>query len=213
MTLPETFPQIENCIDLYLAIHDRYGTEMFHPDALAGWLDTHDSVDLPADVHFLDLLVAYGLLARHHDGRYRVRCAPDEDLDRWRTKAAIRVESLYQRVHRVTGSSPTGSTDEHGRERLQHDGEAFVSLRVTHPDDLDSTSATLRTVLDEHPECVGIVFRSPGELAAEVQRFTDGLCDLSMTATGERTFEKVTTELVGDHKDDLEFRLFLRETT
>lgn len=218
MPPPETLPAIETCVDLYVEICDSYGTDVFDPESLSQRLGSREGgTDLPADVRslirLLDLLAAYGLLLRHPDGRYRVQCAPDEDLDRWRVNAVDRIESLYRRVQRATGSSPDGSTDDSDPEQLRRAGVTFASLRVTDPTDLDSARTTVRTVLDERPECAGIVLRSPGELAAEVQRFADELCESQSTATGGRAFEKEATELVGDHKDDLEFRLFLRETT
>lgn len=218
MAPPETFPEIENCIDLYVEAHDRYGTDVFEPDDLSRRSgsrggDTGPPTDARSLTHLLDLLAAYGLLARHHDGRYRVRCAPEEDLGRWRENAVTRAESLYRRVHRTTGTSGDDATDDAGRETLRYDGSAFVSVRVTDAADLDSARDAIRTALDRHPDCAGLVVRSPGELATEVQRFADDLCGASTPATGGRTFEKEATDLVGGHKDDLEFRLFLRETT
>lgn len=217
MSPPETFPAIDACIDLYVTVHDRYGMDAFDPDDLSRRSCTRDDgTNLPADTRSLtrrlDLLVAYGLLERRDDGRYRVRCAPEEGLDRWRIDATNRIEALYRRVHRAMGTSGDDPDDGGGRAQLRHDGAVFAGIRVSKPGDLDSAPSTVRAVLDEHPECAGIVFRSPGELAAEVQRFADELCDPSAAMVKGRTFEKETTELVGDHKDDLEFRLFLRET-
>lgn len=217
MPTTETLPAIDSCIDLYVQVHDLYGAGAFDTDDLSRRLSTlDDGTALPTDVEpltrLLNLLCAYGLLNRHRDGRYRVRCAPDESLDRWQAKTATRVESLYQRVHRTMNPSRDKPTGDSGRTALWHDGYAFASIHVTDSADLNSAQTSIQTAIDEHPECAGIVLRSPGELAAEVQRFADGLCEPAATASGERAFEKVTTDLVGDDKNDLEFRLFLCDT-
>lgn len=209
----ETLPDFHNCIDLYLQIHDLYGTDVFDPEDLSRRLNLRDTgSDLPTDVRpltrLLDLLSAYGLLDRHRDSRYGVRCEPDESLDRWRAKTATRVESLYQRVHQTTSSSRDEPTGASGREELWNDGDAFVSVRVADTTDLES----VQTAMEEHPECAGVVLRSSGELAAEIQRFADGLCEPAATVGGEHAFEKVATNLIGDDKNNLEFRLFLRDT-
>lgn len=216
MPTTETLPAIDDCIDLYVQVHDLYGADVFDPDDMSRRVRTRVAgTDLPTDVRsltrLLDLLCAYGLLDRHHDGRYQVRCAPDESLDRWRAKTATRVESLHHRVDRATNPARDEPTGDSGRATLRHEGDAFASVRVSHPGDLDSARADIPTAMDEHPECAGIVLRSPGELAAAVQRFADELCDPEATASGVSAFEKVTTDLVGDDKNDLEFRLFLRE--
>lgn len=215
MSTTETLPSIDDCIDLYAQIHDRYGDGTFDPDDLRRQSGTREETgveDSQSLTRLLDLLVAYGLLDRHSDGRYRVRCDPDETPDRWRAKASTRVESLYQRVQRTTTPSRDRPTDDTGPDTLSHEGDAFVSVYVTSTADLDSTRADVRTAADERPEFAGIVLRSPGELAGEIQRFADSLCGSEAPTGGERTFEKVTTDLIGDDKNDLEFRLFLRET-
>jgi hypothetical protein len=217
MSTLETLPAIDDCIDLYVRIYDRYGTDAFDPEDLSRHLSNRArGADVPADgqplIRLLHLLVAYGLLARQRDECYRVRCAPDENPDRWRAKTAPRVETLYQRVQRSTNPSGDEPTSDSECETLWHDGEAFVSIRVTDIADLDSARTTIQPTMDEHSECTGVVLRSSGALAAEVQRFADGICESPTTAGGERVFEKEATDLVGEDKNDLEFRLFLRGT-
>lgn len=214
----ETLPDFDNCIDLYVQIHDLFGTDVFDTDDLSRRLETRDTgSELPTDLRpmtrLLDLLSAYGLLDRLRDGRYRVRCEPDESLDRWRAKTATRVESIYERVHQTMGPYRDEPTVGSGREELWNDGDAFVSIRLTDSTDLQSAQTFVQAAMKDRSECAGIVLCSPGELAAKVQRFADRLCEPAATASGEPAFEKVTTDLVGDDKDDLEFRLFLREST
>lgn len=208
MASNQTLPAIDDCIDLYIQIHDDFGTEAFAPEEVAARVD-----DLSADEHslvrLLNLLVAYGLLDRNDDGQYRVRCAPNESLDRWRAAATSRVEFLHRLVQRTT--IPESATDDAGGDSLRYEGDAFASVYVDDAGDLDSAETAIENALAEQPECVGIVLRSPGDVAAEVQRFADRLRENNIT-TADRSFEKEMTDLVGDDKDNLEFRLFLRET-
>jgi len=218
MSPTETLPEIDECIDLYLHAHDFYGVDTFGVDDLSRRLGgREDGTDLPARTdsltRLLDLLTAYGLLDRHQDGRYRVRCEPDEGLDRWRASAATRVEALHRRVRRTVDLSPEERTRSPEPETIRYDGNLFVSVLVKDAADLDAARADVRAAMDDHPEYGGVVLRSPGELAAEVQRFADELCEPAATPAGNRRFEKVTTNLVGTDKDDLEFRLLLRETS
>lgn len=217
MTAADTLPAIDDCIDLYVQVHSLYGEDTFEPEGLSRRSSTRDDwTDLPTDVdsltRLLNLLTAYGLLDSRRDGRYRVRCAPNENLECWRSKAATRVESLYERVHR-TNSSRDASIATAGPETFYHGDEPFASVRVTDSADFKTVQTSIRAAVGERPDCAGIVLRSPGELAAEIQRFADVLCESEPTTGGERAFEKVTTDLVGDDKNDLEFRLFLREAT
>jgi len=217
MTPSEQLPAIDACIDLYTRLYDRHGRAAFDPESLSRRSADGDE-EPPGDEslpRLLDLLVAYGLLDRTREGRYRVRCAPDERLDRWQARTATRVETLHGLVPRTTsgspGRSPSGSGG--GRETLRHAGDEFASVRVTGADDLDSVTIALREALAEAPSAVGVVLRSPGDLAADVQRLADELPSGVEVDDETWSFEKATTDLVGEDKDHLDFRLFLRETT
>jgi len=196
----DTLPAVEDCVDLYLRIHDHFGTATFTPERLADVTD-HDGRSL---TRLLALLVAYGLLDQR-EGRYRVRCAPDDGVDRWRAAAASRGERLYRLVARQESATDASTHDD----SLSHDGAAFASVYVDDTDDFDAVETALVDALTARPACDGVVLRAAGDLAATVQRVADRLCDRGVDSRHWR-FEKTATELVGVEKDHLEFRLFLR---
>lgn len=201
MPVTDTLPALDDCLDLYLRIDEHFGSTPFTAERLADLTDRADAGrPLP---HLLDLLVAYGLLERQGSDRYRVRCAPDDDPDRWRTAAVSRAE----RLRRLVGSNASADADE----TLAHEGTTFASVHV---DDVDDVAAVERALVDalDVAEADGVVLRSPGDSAADVQRFADCLCERGAERRDWR-FEKVATDLVGAEKDDLEFRLFLRTRT
>ncbi|MFB6102171.1 MAG: hypothetical protein ABEJ73_06355 [Haloplanus sp.] len=206
-----TLPAIDDCLDIYRRIYDHFGTAAFSPERLADALDPDARAsDGRSLTHLLDLLVAYGLLERRGRERYRIRCAPDESLDRWRTVAVSRTRRLHRLVDGTVPFSD-GSVSQVD-DALSHGGETFASVPVDHPDDFDAVETAVVGRFDARPACAGVVLRSPGDLAAAVQRFADRLCDRGV-AHRDWAFEKATTDLVGAQKNDLEFRLFLRVTT
>lgn len=202
MAPTETLPAADACLDLYATLYDCYGTDAFDRDDLSRPTDDESLT------RRLELLVAYGLVDRRADGDYQVRCSPDESLDRWRAKGAARCESLYHRIQRTTPAGDDAS-DHADSETVTREDRTFAGVRVTDSADFDSVRATLRTAMANHPECDGVVLRSSGVGAAAVQRLADELC-ASGTPAG-RQFEKEATALVGEEKNALEFRLFLRE--
>jgi hypothetical protein len=215
MPTTETLPAVDACIDLYVRIYDCLGDEEFAPDELADLVIAREGERTASDAgrstdQLLDLLVAYGLLS-HRDGCYRVRCAPDETLDRWRAKATARAELLHRSVEQAGEPSRTEPSDGADRAVLTHDGDAFARVRLADADDLTTAETRLSAALDSCHDCVGVVLCAPGELAAEVQRFADRQCDSETGSRRDRSFEKATTDLVGEDKNHLEFRLFLRE--
>lgn len=220
MPAADSLPAVEACLDLYFAVDDAFGTDPFDPDSLdrtafrmrrtdADWWEGEERRLL------LDFLVAYGLLERVGDGAYRIRCAPDEDVTEWESKAAARARELRRRTHRRREQAAGRPDLDESIERaptLTRAGDEFRSVFVDDDTDFDSVVASLAAGPDAASECPGVVFRSPGEAADRAQRLADRLCDGEATADGrmERRFEKVRTDLVGEEKDALEFRLFLR---
>lgn len=203
MPTTDTLPAVDDCVDLYLRVHEQFGTRPFSPAQLSDLLDDAESGDGRSLPHLLDLLVAYGLLDRLAADEFRVRCAPDDESERWRTAAIARTERLHRLVRRRLSDAPTSD------DVLTHDGAAFASVRVDDAD-VDAVETALVDALDGVGDwCDGVVLRSPGDLAADVQRFADRVCERGV-ATRDWRFEKVTTDLVGSRKDALEFRLFLR---
>ncbi|AZH24538.1 hypothetical protein [Haloplanus aerogenes] len=196
-----TLPAVEDCLDLYLRIHDHFGTETFTRERLAEVVDHDDDRPLR---RLLELLVAYGLLDRRGE-RYSVQCAPDDGIDRWRAVAVARAERLHRLVARRESVTDAATRDD----SLAHDGETFASVYVDDTDDVDAVETALVDALTAHPACDGVVLRAAGDLAATVQRVADRLSAHGVERRPWR-FEKTATELVGAEKDHLEFRLYLR---
>lgn len=199
MTTANELPEFDSCIDMYLTAYEQHGTEPFTPDRL--------DLDLTADEYqrLLELAVAYGLL--EFDGMsYNVRCAPDAPADRWQSVVTARMTRIQRAIpdHAGTGEySDAGDT-----EKLTYDGGSFAGVFVTESDDFDAVADAVASVSDDHD---GVVLRSPAALANEAQRFADRLCERSEASKTPLSvpFEKESSDIIGDSKDDLEFRLVL----
>ncbi len=208
--MTDDLPELGDCVDLYVAAYRSFGMDAFDPDQLdPGWIDGRVE-DL------LDLTVAYGLLERATEG-YSVRIVPGASADRWETLAIDRVQTVQQAVADRSGGTGVarrntrdGSEDASGEEVLHRDGRRYASVTVRDTDDLDSVVANVATAT-QNSGTDGVVFRSAGELANRVQQFADRLCDTD-TVAGESLSEplqKVGSDVEGEDKDTLEFRLFL----
>jgi hypothetical protein len=194
----DSLPALDACVRLHATAHERFGTEPFAPDAI----DDPDEGRNRTLSARLDLLVAYGLLDRTGDGRYRVRCPPDSPLDRWRDRYDERAEALYGRIAQSDGA-----------DRIAHGGAVYRSVRVADGASLDAVADAVAASAPDDGDAAGVILRSSPEFADRVQRMADDLAD-SAGAGGDlpARYEKEGTDLVGDHKDGLEFRLFLRRT-
>ncbi|WP_394740702.1 hypothetical protein [Natronococcus roseus] len=192
-------PRLEDCLELYAAAVERYGSEPFTAARAKRELAGTPSPGL------LELAVAYGLLEFDGDA-YAVRVEPDEPESAWRANAVDRAERIRTAaVERAIRG--TGGTD--GVRALTHDSRRFASVAVSERAEFEGILDRLEGVpLEEYD---GIVLRSPGERANAVQRLADRLCEPSVTDESElsRPFQKESTDVVGDDKNDLEFRLFL----
>lgn len=198
MTDRDVRPRLAECVGLYRRAYERHGTDPF----------TAERLDGRDDRELLDLSVAYGLLA--FDGEaYRVRCAPDATDDCWRSAMRDRADAIRRAVSDATAGDDGGATDERAGSKVSHGGRTYTSVFVAPSDDFD---AVVRAVGRAHrADGHGVVLRSPGDYAGEVQRFADQLCDpaaVAETSLAEQ-FQKESSDVVGHDKDALEFRLFL----
>jgi len=204
-----SLPAIDDCIETYLAAYASFGDNPFSAVNLADHVDDEPSA---SDVEYrLTLLVAYGLIDRIDDERYRIRCFPDESPTRWREHIAERAETFHRLVtDQATERQP--GTDGSNVELLRRDEENFVSVFVFDHDDVESVATTAATALTRDDSVAGIVLRASGVHADHVQRIADHLCtpDITDRTILERSFEKGFSDVVGTSKDDLEFRLFLQ---
>ncbi|WP_293031415.1 hypothetical protein [Natronococcus sp.] len=194
-------PRLEDSLELYAAAVERYGSEPF-TEARA----KRELAGTPSP-RVLELAVAYGLLEFDGDA-YAVRVEPDEPESAWRANAVDRAERIRTAaVDRVTQGTEGDDTD--GVRALTHDSKRFASIAVGEPAELEKILGRLEGVpLGEY---AGIVLRSPGERANDVQRLADRLCEPALTNETDlsRPFQKESTDVVGDDKNELEFRLFL----
>lgn len=195
-------PRLEDCLELYAAAVERYGSEAFTETRAKRELAGAPSPQL------LELAVAYGLL--EFDGSaYAVRVDPDAPESAWRATAIERAERIRPAaVERV--AEGTGGTD--GVRALAHGSKRFASVAVGEPADLEGILGRLEGVpLEEYD---GIALRSPGERANAVQRLADRLCEPAVAneTNLSRPFQKESTDVVGDDKNELEFRLFLERS-
>lgn len=209
----ERFPdEFEDCIELYLAIWQLFSDQTFSPDTLIQRLVDHDYAieyitgdDEPRKQ--LNLLAAAGLVSQLDEDQYRIRCLPDQGLEYWKDQQTSHVESIYQYVQHQQAERNTAAEN-----RLQRHGETFESVFLTEQTDLDRLTAAVDEALEETANVSGVVLRSPAELAHHVQQLADPLCDREQVASVSRgPLEKTTADVVGEHKDDLEYRLYLRE--
>lgn len=206
----DDFPRLDDCADLYAAAYRSFGMEAFDAEQI----DLSREEDRIKDL--LDFAVAYGLLERD-EGVYRVRIEPDASADRWETMAIGRAQTVRQAVvDRTTGTGPDRRNDQDGdgdtsdEHVIHHDGRRYASVFVSDSEDFDSIVADVVTAM-RTSGTDGVVFRSAGELANQVQRFADRLCDADAVA-GEPLsgpLQKVGSDVDGEDKDSLEFRLFL----
>lgn len=204
-----TLGALEGCLDRYVRAYERFGTDAFDASRLA--TDAESAADEAASD--LTLLAAAGLLERIGDGRYRVRCTPDESVDAWREKLAPRLTLLHRRVREVRDATPTnGGGDDGPGETLTYDGESFLGVSVSPETDRESLTDTLAAAYDDSH--AGVVLRVRADRATVAQRLADALEDGKLPDDAfDGRFEKVHTNLVGAHKDALEFRLYMREVT
>lgn len=220
MSSADSLPQLDACVALYLDVWELFGKQSFTPTDLSrrvvNEVRTIDAVTGQNGPETnLDLLVAYGLLACDGEDRYRILCTPKESIEEWQRKRLSQLETLRQRIdrqQRQPGYGVDGSEDDGEADLLLREGAAYVSVRVDEGGTLEAVAADMREQLDRNPDVTGIALRCPAILTRRVQKLADYLCaDDATVKTGVGRFEKVNSAVVGAHKDDLEYRLFLRE--
>lgn len=206
--LPDEF---EDCIELYLAIWQLFSDQIFSPDTLIERLIDHDYAieyirgdDMPQKQ--LNLLAAAGLVSQLDENQYRIRCPPDQELEYWQDQQSSHIESIYQYIQRQQDERNTAAEN-----RLQRYGATFESVFLTERTDLSQLTAAVDDALENTSTVTGVVLRSPAELAHHVQQLADHLCDHEhMNSINRDPLEKTTADVVGEHKDDLEYRLYLQ---
>lgn len=216
MVTKRSSPDIEDCVALYLDIWTFFKKRAFEPAELAEQLIEHDRdlnyfSDADEPERHLDVLVEYDLVTRT-DGQYRIRCTPEEDVAIWRNKLQSPPDAIYrlvQQTKRQREEEP-GVRDEWNT--LKHNGETFVSISVIKETDIIDLITAVNERLSDPPQYTGIVICTPAAHTGHVQQLADDLCDADAMAKADFPyhFEKITSNVRGEHKDDLEYRLYLR---
>lgn len=210
--------RLDDCLDLYLHAWELLGDRAFTPAELAERLvEQNRGIEYATGEggpqRHLDLLVVSGLLGRTEGGRYRIRCAPDQDLETWQERRAKRTEAIHWEVQRRR-TDRSARDDESDTEILRRRGATFADVHVDDGIGFDELTRRVVAVLEDASNVDGVVLRAPAELTGHVQQQADDLCDRDRAADADRpAFEKITADVVGEHKDDLEYRLYLREAT
>lgn len=198
MTTTDHLPEFEACIRLYRRVYREHGSEPFTGDQIEA-----DAFETDVS-RLLDLSVAYGVI--EFDGHsYRASVAPDATTERWRSALGTHSDRIRQAIEDV--EPETHDTGEPADE-LAHEGKRFGSVFVSKGDGFESVVDSIANVPSVERD--GIVLRSAGEYANELQRLADRICATS-GADGalEGDFQKEASDVVGRNKDELEFRLFL----
>jgi len=198
MTIESDLPKFEACVRLYRQAYLEHGSERFTRDQLE---ESEFTTDIP---QLLDLSVAYGII--ECDGvSYRISVEPDATTEDRRSTLQTHADRIAQALNGDdVDSRTTRSPDE-----IDLGDETFESVFVSESDDFDSVVDSITAITSSGSD--GVVLRSDGEHANEVQRFADRLCtpsELSGTQ-GATQFQKESSDVVGSDKDELEFRLFL----
>lgn len=213
--LPGGTSSIETYVDVWNAFGDR---EFAVDDLIEQSIDDEDR-PVPARGELetrLDTLVAAGLLRWDGRDRYQVWCKPGESVTDWQAKLEPRTDVVHDLVREEMERRDLARTPEEvGVEHVEHDGERFTSVNVDADDPtLEEQLPVVVNVLDaaRGGDHAGIVLRTAGDGAAQVQRLGDAFCDdeVMVDASCPYRFEKETSTVVGDDADALEYRLFLR---
>lgn len=220
MVTKHSSPDIEDCVTLYLDIWTLFEDRAFEPNEL-----TEQLVEREREISYmpghteperhLDVLVNHGLLTRD-DARYRIRCTPEEDVEAWRDE----LQSPPEAIHRLVQQAKRRREEERRQQEpldgewdtLERNGETFVSIDADEETDETDLVTAVANRLSDPPQYAGIVVRTPAIRTRHVQQLAEELCDADAMATAGLPyhFEKITSDVRGEHKDDLEYRLYLR---
>lgn len=215
MSVPTSLPSVDECASLYRQISrdfpdDWFTVEELRVRLLQGGYDDH-SEERDDLGYLLSLLVAYGLLDRDEQDRYRVRCKPGESSARWHARIEPNVEAIHRSVHESDGTERPSLPRGGGGSRIPHGGATYREIAVESDTEFPDLLAELTTVLERNPDLANVVLTAPATEMGAVQRFADRLYDAeAMSETGcTHRFEKDDSDVVGEDKDDLEYRLYL----
>jgi len=206
-------PDVDDCVDLYLHIWDRFEERHFTVERLVEQPIDQDIRSLNENgetKRHLDMLVEYGLMT-HDEGQYRIQCRPHEDLSTWRerTRSPEAIYRLVQQAKQRRGRRSGSASPE----TFEYEGEVFVGVHADEEMDRSDLTSAVAKQMNQSSPSDGVVVRSPADQIGYIQQLTDELCDAeAMSETALPCFEKVTSNIRGEHKDALEYHLYLRST-
>lgn len=197
-----TFPRLDECITLYQDAYAEHGTDPFAPDTVE-----LDSSDTDRDRLF-ELSIAYGLL-RVKGETYQVTCPPDASGTRWETAITAHGDRIVEALDESLDRQDAPWDSDADRATLTYEGDEYASVTVEESDDFAAVVEAVAAV--KLAQWAGVVLRSPGEYANEVQRFADRLGDPSALADTPLSspLSKEYSDVTGTSKNELEFQIFL----
>lgn len=215
MASDDSLPNIGECATLFHQVCRTFTDEWFTVEELCKLLRqeknderSHEANDLD---DFLDLLVAYGLLQRDAKHRYRIRCRPGESATEWHANVEPQIEAIHRHIHTSERSGRTLVTSDKPKDVIPHKEETYLGIFIGEDTEFQELVTVLTELLKQDLDRASIVLRSNANEAATLQGIADRLHDPDVMAEKgcPYRFEKEDTEVVGEHKDDLEYRLFL----
>lgn len=203
MTDNQSLPHLDSCLELCQIIHNKHGTKPFETEDIE-W----DSSELTS-AEILNFGVAYGILSLN-DGKYHLNCSVDAPENRWATALHNHADEVQQAIINQLDLHETANHENDSLTTLRWGDEVFISVFVDETDDFDSVVDSVATV--DLSDRDGVVLRSPGDYANEVQRFADQLCNIPERSDNliVTTFDKISSDVTGSEKNSLEFRIYLR---
>lgn len=211
----ESLPHIGDCVPLFQQVCRTFNDEWFTVEDLYKILrqeldDGRNYEENELDDH-LNQLVTYGLLRRDAQHRYRIWCRLGESVDDWHAKIKPQVEALHRLVHATERPEGTYATNLKITDIISYKGETYRGIFVGKDTEFQDLASILAELLNQNSDHANIVLRSPANEASTVQGIADRLRDTEVLAEPGALFrfEKENSEVVGEDKDDLEFRLFL----
>lgn len=209
--------RLDDCLDLYLYTWKLFGDQTFTLAELTERLVKRNrgieyATGEGEPERHLDFLVAYGLLKRVDDDHYRIQCTPEEDLETWQKRQAARTETIYRYVQRQRTNRSDENEGSDG-EVLRRYGMTLIDVPIDNEVGIADLTERVAAASQNTSNIDGVMLRASAELSGHVQQLADGLCDRERVPDAEYpAFEKATADVVGEHKDDLEYQLYLRKT-
>lgn len=201
----QILPHLDACVKLYKKIYDNHKTKTFRTEDIE-WSSSELTL---AEV--LDFGVAYGIFS-FNEKKYQLNCSADASDDEWEATLHNHADDVREVVASRLNSFEATNRGSDSLTTLTWQNKKFASIFIN---DGESFHSMVNSVVNVNTSGKsGVVLRSSGEHASQVQRFADQLCDVSeeMLNSIDTSFDKLSSDVVGSEKDSLEFRIYLQTT-